>query len=95
MAAKGRHWVGLWLLLLLGMLAWVVARQTSSLAMAAQLTTLRNERSALEAERATLIQRIRAGESRSVLLARAKALGLRLPADSEIVILKLPDAERR
>ena len=87
--------MGFWLLLLLGILAWVVARQTSSLAMAADLTKLRNERSALQAERATLIQRIRAGESRDALLVRARALGLRLPADSEIQILKLRDGERR
>lgn len=92
MRAKGRHWLALWLVFLLAVLAWVVARQTSSLALARQLATVRTERSAAEAERAQLLQRIREAESRAVLVPRAEHLGLRLPADSEIVILRVPAA---
>jgi hypothetical protein len=89
--------VGLWLLFFLGVLAWVVARQTSAYALATELTAARNQRSALEAQRAALVQRIRAAESRAVLIPRARNLGLRLPIDSEIQILivRPPDAERR
>lgn len=92
MRAKGRHWLALWLVYLLAILAWVVARQTASLSLARQLASVRTERSAAEAERAQLLQQIREAESRAVLIPRAQRLGLRLPADSEILILRMPAA---
>jgi len=95
MALKGRHWLGLLLLFLLGIAVWVVARQTSALASARTLVDLRTQRSTLEAERAALIQRIRAGGSRAELIPKATKMGLRLPADSEIIILRVPDAGRQ
>ncbi len=87
---RGRFWVVLWLLFVLPTLAWVIARQTSALVAAAELNELRDQRSAMEASRAELLQRVREAESRGVLVPRAEALGLRMAADSEIVILEVP-----
>jgi hypothetical protein len=87
---RGRVWVTLWLVFVLAILAWVVARQTSAVVSAGELDEVRNRRSLLEARRAELLRRIREAESRAVLVPRAEALGLRLPADSEIVILPAP-----
>jgi hypothetical protein len=94
MAAKGRYWVALWLFFLLGTLGWVVARQTSSVVIAQRLADARTRRSTAEARKASLLGRIRTGQSRTVLIPRAEALGLRLPADSEIVILQVPGGEQ-
>jgi hypothetical protein len=88
-------WVTAWLLFVLAILVWVVARQTSAVVAAAELDSLRNERSLLEARRAQLLRRIRSAESRAVLIPHAESLGLRLPADSEIVILSAPEGEDR
>jgi hypothetical protein len=79
----------------LGTLAWVVARQTSSWVLAAQLSEQRAKRSGLEGQRADALRRIRTGASRTVLIPLAKARGLRLPADSEIIILQVPNPEPR
>lgn len=95
MAAKGRHWFVLWLVFALGILAWVISRQTAAVVLAADLQVVRSERSAAEAEKAVLLRRIREATSRAVLVPRAESLGLRLPADSEIVILQEPARERR
>ena len=92
---RGRVWVTAWLLFVLAILVWVVARQTSAVVAAAELDSLRNERSLLEAQRAQLLRRIRSAESRAVLIPHAESLGLRLPADSEIVILSAPGGEDR
>ncbi len=92
---KGRVWVAVWLGLALSIMAWVVARQTSAVMLAERLEDLRNQRSTLEANRAQLLRRIREAQSRAVLIPRAESLGLRLPADSEIVILQIEDFERR
>ncbi len=83
--------MALWLVFVLAILAWVVARQTSAVVTAAELDEHRNRRSLLEARRAELVRRIREAESRAVLVPRAESLGLRLPADSEIVILPGPN----
>ena len=84
---RGRLWVVLWLVFVLAILAWIVARRTSAHVTVSTLRDLRTERSVLEARRATLLRRIREAESRTVLVPRAESLGLRLPADSEIVII--------
>ena len=84
----------LWLVFVLAILAWVVARQTSSHLTAGRLEELRTQRSVGEAQRADLIARIREAESRAVLVRRARSIGLREPADSEIVILEAPEARR-
>ena len=95
MPHKGRYWVAFWLLFGLGTLTWVVARQTSAVVLAGRLRDLRTDRSTLEARRADLLRRIRTAHSRGALIPRAKALGLRLSADSEIVILQVPDPDAR
>ncbi|HXM38082.1 MAG TPA: hypothetical protein VN908_05400 [Gemmatimonadales bacterium] len=87
MAVKGRHWVAFWLIALLAALWAVIARQTAALNAARALTDLREERSALEGRRADLDRRVRTAQSRAVLLPRAQRQGLRLPADTEIILL--------
>lgn len=88
--ARGRVWIAGWLLFVLAILAWVVARQTSGVVTASALAALRDERTTLEARAADLTARIREGRSRRVLIPRAEALGLRMPSDSDIVILQHP-----
>lgn len=95
MAAKGRHWLALWLVFLLAVLGWVVARQSASFALARSLTQLRTEESAREAEKAALERRIREAGSRARLIPRAESLGLHLPVDSQIIILPMPRPDSR
>jgi hypothetical protein len=73
--------------------AVVVWRQTTALATARQLKALQTARQALEVSRAAASAEIRRASSRAVLepLARAR-LKLRLPQDTEIVILQDPRA---
>lgn len=92
---RGRYWVVGWLAFALAVLAWVVARQTTAVVTAGSLRELREQRAVLEARQAEFLARIRAARSREVLIPRAEALGLRLPADSEIVILQVPEAEHK
>jgi hypothetical protein len=89
-ALKGRHFLALWLVSLLAALWLVIARQTASLNAARALTDLREERAQIEGRRADLDRRIRTAKSRAVLLPRAQRLGLRLPADTEIILLPAP-----
>ena len=90
MAAKGRHWIALWLLAALATLWAVVARQTAAYGLARELNDVRTARATLEGHRADLERRINHARSRAVLVPRAQALGLRAPADSEIVLLPVP-----
>ena len=85
--------MAVWLLLFLSVLAWVVARQTAAHLAATALTVVQNERSVLEAGRADLLRRIREAGSRAVLIPRAESLGLRLPVDSEMVMLQVPSRD--
>ena len=95
MALRGRHFLFGWLIFLLGVLGWVTARNTAAHVLAGRLSDLRQERSALEAERADLLRRIREAQSLPVLRPRAERLGLRFPADSQVIILNLPAPEGR
>jgi len=95
MRLKGRLWIAIWLAFALAIFAWVISRDTSGFQTAGELRDLRNEQSVLQSERAELLRRIREGESRAVLIPRAESLGLRIPADSEIVILQATARERR
>lgn len=94
MRLKGRIWIAIWLAFALAVLAWVVTRDTAGFMIATDLRNLRNEHSVLQAEKADLMRRIREAESRAVLIPRAESMGLRLPADSEIVILQSTLRER-
>lgn len=91
MAVRGRFWVAVWLLALLGALWVVIARSTAGYRLARELDETRQRRAQLEGRRAELLRRIGTAQSRAVLVPRAEAqLGLRLPADSEIVLLPVP-----
>lgn len=93
MTLRGRHWVALWLAAFLVMAALVVWRQSAAMAAARQLKALQTTRQALEVTRAAAGANIRRAESRAVLVPLAQArLGLRLPQDTEIVILQDPRA---
>jgi hypothetical protein len=90
---KGRSWVAIWLLFSLGALVWVVSRQTAAHVSATALRAAQERRGGLEGQRAELLRRIQQAGSRAVLVPRAESLGLRLPGDSELVILQVPDRE--
>lgn len=90
MAVKGRHWFALWLLAGLTTLWAIVARYTDAHRLAGELRELRTARATLEGRRTELERRIRTASSRAVLVPRAQRLGLRAPADSEIVLLPVP-----
>ena len=87
---KGRYWIALWLVFVLGTLLWVNGRQTSSVVLAGEARDLEAVRSALEAIKAEQQGRIREATSRNVIVPKAEGMGLRFPADSEIVILEMP-----
>jgi hypothetical protein len=89
---RGRHWIAFWLVALLATLWLVIARQTASLNAARALADLRDARAALEGRRAELDRRVRVAQSRAVLLPRARRQGLRLPADTEIILIPVPGA---
>lgn len=92
MAFRGRHWIAFWLVALLAALWMVIARQTAALNSARALNDLREERASLEGRRAELERRVRTAQSRAVLLPRAHKLGLRLPADTEIILIPSPSS---
>ena len=92
MAIRGRHWIAFWLVALLAALWLVIARQTAALNAARALNDLREERASLEGRRAELERRVRTAQSRAVLLPKAQKQGLRLPADTEIILLPTPGA---
>jgi cell division protein FtsL len=89
-AFRGRHWIAFWLVALLAALWLVIARQTSALNAARELDELRDQRAALEGRRAELERRVRTAQSRAVLLPKAQKQGLRLPADTEIILIPAP-----
>jgi hypothetical protein len=91
MKLRGRHWIAVWLVTLLAALWAVIARQTAALNAARALADLREERGSLEGRRADLERRVRAAESRAILLPRARKQGLRLPADTEIILIPAPN----
>lgn len=95
MAFRGRHWIAFWLVALLAALWLVIARQTAALNAARALNDMRDERASLEGRRAELERRVRTAQSRAVLLPRAAKQGLRLPADTEIILLPAPQPSDR
>ncbi len=85
MKVRGRFWVSVWLVFFFGVLVIVAARQTSSVVAATELRTLQEERRVLQSTRNDLLRRISLSRSRERLIPRAESLGLRLPADTEVV----------
>lgn len=94
MAVKGRHWIAFWLVALLVSLWVVIARQTAALNAARALADLRQERAELEGRRADLDRRVRTAQSRGVLVPKVRKQGLRLPADTEIILIPAQPPER-
>jgi cell division protein FtsB len=91
MRLKGRHWVLIWIGVFLLTAAAVIGRQTSAFESARRVRELREQRAALEAERADLERRILENSSRRVLEARAQRdLGLHYPADHEFTLFLVP-----
>jgi len=91
MRLKGRHWMVIWLVVMLCVLVAITTRQTAGFRTARHVRELREERLALEARRADLERRIRIASSRQVLVPQAqRALGLHEPSDSEFVLFALP-----
>ena len=91
MAVRGRFYVAVWLLAVLAVLWIVTARSTSGHHLAGKLDDTRRARAELEARKAVAVRRLGAAQSRATLVPRARdELGLRLPADSEIVLLPVP-----
>ena len=94
MKLKGRHWFVIWLVSVLGVFWFVVWRQSMSFRLARELGDLRERRVALEGRRSDLLRRIRDAESRAKLVPWAKThLHLRLPADTEIILLPSPPGD--
>lgn len=91
---RGRFWVILWLTVFLLAAVAMQWRQTAAIATARRMGELREERLALEAEQAALERQIRLATSRKVLGARAEALGLHFPEDSEFIYLDLGPGKR-
>jgi cell division protein FtsB len=80
----------LWLVVFLAVAVVVQARQAAAIGVAGRVARLREERTALEAERAALEREIRLATSRKVLGERAeRELGLHLPQDSEFIVFPL------
>jgi hypothetical protein len=85
----------LWLFVFLVVAVVVQARQTAAIETARRVARLRQQRTALEAERAALERVIRLATSRKVLGATAESeLGLHLPQDSEFVLFPLARIRR-
>lgn len=80
----------LWLLVFLAVAVAIQARQTAGWLAAGRVSKLREQRQALEAERATLQRDIRVATGRKVLGATAEQLlGLHKAEDTEFVLFPL------
>lgn len=91
MAVKGRHWLMVWLLVVLCMLLAIAVRQSAGFKTAARVRQLTEQRLTLEARRGELERRIREASSRQVLVPLAeRELGLHQPSDSEFTLFVLP-----
>lgn len=82
------------LLLLLASLSVVVWRQTRGVALQREIRALQAERAIAESERLRLSTRIQSLQSRARIVRVARErLEMRLPADSQVVLLPLPPEE--
>lgn len=91
MRLKGRYWVALWLGVVLAVAVAVISRQRAAVEVAARLRRLRVQQTTLQATRAELEAEANRLASRAVLVPVAeRRLGLREPADTEIVRVAPP-----
>lgn len=87
---RGRFWVLLWLAVFLIVAVAIQARQSAAIATARRVGVLREQRTALEAERAALERQIHVATSRRVLGERAERdLGLIQPQDSQFTLFPI------
>jgi len=96
MRLRGRHWLVALLGGFLVVAGAVSVRQQSALRSARALEEARNHRAALQGRRAELERAIRVASTREALGSRvARYFGLRPAADSEIVMLRVPQTDER
>ncbi len=86
---RGRYWIAFWLALFLVVASVVVARQRVAYDTADRLRKLKETRGALEARRAELERRIRAGSTAQALLPKVQKSGLTLAPDTAATILSV------
>ena len=92
---KGRYLVAFWLLAFLLATGVVAVRTQQGLALAAEMSRLRERRLALEAQGADLERRIRQLSSRQVLGAKVKErIGLAPPLEGAIIVQCIAEAGR-
>jgi hypothetical protein len=85
----------LWLFVFLLVAVAIQARQTAAVLAAGRVARLREQRTALEAERAALQRQIRLATGRKELGQKAESdLGLHMPQDSEFVVFPLKSSIR-
>jgi cell division protein FtsL len=94
-APGGRSVVALGLLAFLLVAVGVVARRSFGIAEARRMTALERQRAQLVARRTQLQRDIRQASSRVALMPIAEQrLGMRVPPDSQVVLLPPPDRAR-
>ncbi|MGQ0766251.1 MAG: hypothetical protein ACT4OZ_11350 [Gemmatimonadota bacterium] len=92
-ARRARSRIAVGLIAFLTVATIVIARRSSGVARARALHDLDRQRSSLESERARLVNEIRSATSLGRLLPVVSArLGMRVPADSQLVRLRRPAA---
>ena len=74
--------------------AAVVARRSYGYRVGLELTALQRRKANLESERVRLDQEIRTASSRARLLPIAERLGMHMPSERQIVVLKRQERER-
>ena len=85
----------LWLIVFLAVAVAIQARQAAAVLAAGRVARLREERTALEAQRAALERQIRLATGRKELGERAeRELGLHSPGNGELQVLKLRSTRR-
>lgn len=95
-APAGRTFVALALGAFLVLAIGVIARRSYGIAQARRMTTLDRQRAQLEAQRIQLQRDIREASSRVVLQPIVEQkLGMRIPADSQVVYLAVPEGTSR
>jgi hypothetical protein len=85
---RGRWWVAGGLIAFVIVSAAVIARRSYGHREGVELTALQRRKASLESERVGLDQQIRDGSSMSVIVPKAQRFGMRLPSDSQIVVLR-------
>ena len=93
-AGRGLVAIGLGAFLLLA--TGVIARRSYGIAQARRMTALDRERAQLETRRAQLERDIREASGRVALMPVAEQrLGMRIPSDSQVIYLAVPEAPPR